>query len=199
MNATSPASAIRTLEEQRREFCDRPFLAMPLAGAIAWAVVGLAGASLSTGLAIWVLYLATGSIFGLGILISKFTNEDLLGKTREKNAFDQLFMATVLSSWLVFAIAIPFVLIEPTSLPLSVGILAGLMWIPFSWIIQHWVGLFHGVVRTVLVLVAWYQFPEQRFVVIPFVIVAIYLVTIAVLLTRPRNPQAITHSLAVAR
>ncbi|MFN0181558.1 MAG: DUF7010 family protein [Gemmatimonadales bacterium] len=65
--------------------------------------------------------------------------------------------------------------------------LAGLMWVPFSWILQHWVGLFHDIARTVLVLAAWYLFPEQRFVVIPAVIVAIYLVTIFVLMRRPRQ------------
>jgi len=90
-------------------------------------------------------------------------------------------------SWLVFAIAIPCFMIEPTSLPLTVGILAGLMWIPFSWMIGHWIGLFHGIARTVLVLAAWYLFPQQRFVVIPAIIVAVYLVTIAVLAGRPRS------------
>lgn len=38
-------------------------------------------------------------------------------------------------------------LIEPTSLPLSVGILAGLMSVPFSGWIEHWVGLFHAYSR----------------------------------------------------
>jgi hypothetical protein len=78
-------------------------------------------------------------------------------------------------------------MIEPTSLPLSVGILAGLMWVPFSWMIQHWVGLFHGIARTVLIVAVWYRFPGHRFVVVPVVIVAIYLVTIYVLRTRPRQ------------
>ena len=182
-------NASLSLEEQRREFCDRSFLAMPIAGAIAWAVVGVAGMTLPLVAASWTLYIATGSIFGLGVMVSKMTGEDLLGKTRPKNVFDNLFMATVLSAWLVFAIAIPFAMVEPTSLPLSVGILAGLMWIPFSWIIQHWVGLFHGVVRTVLLVVAYFVFPEQRFVVIPFIVVAIYLVTIAALVLRHREPR----------
>lgn len=183
-------TSVRSLEEQRREFCDRPFLAMPIAGTIAWAVVAVAGAFLPTGLAMWVLYIATGSIFGLGILVSKFTGEDLLGQTRQKNVFDSLFMHTVVMAWLVFAIAIPFAMIEPTSLPLTVGVLAGLMWIPFSWIIQHWVGLFHGIARTVLLVAAWYAFPDDRFVVIPAIIVAIYLVTIAVLAHRQPWRQA---------
>ena len=53
--------------------------------------------------------------------------------------------------------------------------------------IQHWVGLFHGIARTILVLAAWYLFPAHRFVAIPAVIVAVYLVTIYVLWTRPRR------------
>jgi hypothetical protein len=80
--------------------------------------------------------------------------------------------------WLVFAIAIPFFMVEPTSLPLSVGILAGTMWLPFSWSIQHWIGKFHAFTRTALVAVAWYAFPDQRFVIIPAIIVVIYLITI---------------------
>ena len=85
---------------------------------------------------------------------------------------------------------IPFFLVEPTSLPLSVGILAGLMWLPFSAIINHWVGYFHAFSRTVLLLVAWYLFPDQRFVTIPIVIVAIYLVTIYALEKRYRSVNA---------
>jgi hypothetical protein len=92
-------------------------------------------------------------------------------------------------AWLVFAIAIPFFMIEPTSLPLTVGILAGLMWVPFSWMLQHWVGLFHAIARTVLVLAAWYLFPEHRFVAILAVIVVIYLVTIYLLAKRGRRPR----------
>jgi hypothetical protein len=67
---------------------------------------------------------------------------------------------------------------------LSVGILAGLMWLPFSWIIQHWVGIFHAFTRTVLVNIAWFVFPGDRFMMIPAIIVVIYLITIYVLATR---------------
>jgi hypothetical protein len=181
----------RALEAQRVEFASNRFLAMPIAGAIAWAAIGVCGAFLPVGLAAWALFIGTGSIFGLGLLVARVLGEDLLGKTRPANVFDSLFMHAVVMAWLVFAIAIPFFMIEPTSLPLTVGILAGLMWVPFSWIIQHWVGLFHAIVRTVLVLVAWYLFPEDRFVAIPAVIVVVYVVTISALAARPR-PQAWT-------
>ena len=53
--------------------------------------------------------------------------------------------------------------------------------------LQHWVGLFHTISRTVLVLVAWYVFPDFRFVAIPAVIVAIHAITIGVLEARWRT------------
>lgn len=174
----------RSLEEQRLEFSGSRFLAMPIAGTIAWTIVGITSSFVSVGLAAWILFICTGMIFALGLLIARFLGEDLIGKTQ--NEFDRLFFITVQMSWLVFAIAIPFFMIEPTSLPLSVGILAGLMWLPFSWIIRHWIGTFHAFARTVLCLIAWFLFPDQRFVMIPAIIVVVYLITIYVLAKRPR-------------
>ncbi|HEY8586963.1 MAG TPA: hypothetical protein VIL60_09595 [Rhodanobacter sp.] len=181
----------RSLDEQRDEFSRRRFLAMPLAGALAWTVVGLAGAFGRPVVAVWSLFIGTGSITYVGMLLSRYTGENFLDKTRPRNTFDTLFFLTVAMSLLVYAIALPFFLRDYTSLPLSVGILSGLMWIPLSWVIQHWIGLFHGLGRTVLVLAAWYVFPQHRFVVIPLVIVAIYLITIRVLEMRWRALQPV--------
>lgn len=90
----------------------------------------------------------------------------------------------------MWAIAIPFAQADYTSLPLTVGVLSGLMWLPLGWIMQHWVGLAHGVARTVLLLAAWYRFPTQRFAALPFVIVGLYLLAIVVLELRWRRAQA---------
>lgn len=180
----------RTLEEQRAEYQRRRFLAMPLAGVMAWTVVGVAGALLSPVGKVWTLFIATGFIAYLGIGISRFTGEDFLDKSRPKNVFDALFFHTVFQALLVYAIAIPFFLEDPTSLPLTVGVLSGLMWLPLSWVIQHWVGIFHATARTSLVVVAWYLFPEDRFVAVPVVIVGVYAVTIVVLEQRWRQMNA---------
>lgn len=160
---------------------------MPLAGLIAWTIIGIAGALLPPFWAVLVLFTAAGSIVYLGMLISRFTGEHFLQRSRARNAFDGLFFHTVAMALLVFAIAIPFFQADYTSLPLTVGILTGLMWVPFSWIVEHWIGIFHAVARTILVTAAWYLFPHLRFVLIPAVIVAIYAVTIYVLERRWRQ------------
>jgi hypothetical protein len=185
-----PAPAIRTLDEQRREFAQRRGVAMPLAGMVAWGIVGVAGACLPPAPTVWVLFGATGSILFLGIFFSRFTGEDFLDKRRPKNVFDSLFLHTVAMAVLVYSIAIPFFQMDYTSLPLSVGILSGLMWLPLSWIIGHWVGTFHTLTRTALIVTVWYEFPLARFVAVPAVIVAVYAVTIIVLEVRWRRIQS---------
>jgi len=176
----------RSLDEQRAEYARRRGLAMPLAGLIVWTLIGVAGAFLPPILAVWSLFVGAGFIAYLGMILSRFTGEHFLDKTKPKNVFDSLFFHCVAMALLVYAIAIPFFRVDYTSLPLTVGILAGLMWIPFSWIIQHWVGIFHAVARTVLVTAAWYLVPHGRFVVIPAVIVGVYSVTIVILEQRWR-------------
>ena len=163
---------------------------MPIAGAIAWSVVGIGGMLLPPWRECLLLFVATGSIVYLGMFVSRFTGEHFLDRTRPRNAFDSLFMHTVAMSLLVYAIAIPFFLRDYTSLPLTVGILSGLMWLPLSWLIQHWIGIAHAIVRTTLIVAAWYAFPAQRFVIIPALIVVLYLFVIAVLEMRWRSRVA---------
>lgn len=177
----------RTLEEQRIEFANGKFIATPFAGLIAWLIVGIAGLILPIQATVWVLFIATGCIVYLGMFISKFTGENFLDKTKPKNEFDKLFFFTVGQAILVYSIAIPFFILDYSSLPLTVGILTGLMWLPFSWIINHWVGIFHAITRTVLVLILWYLLPEYRFVAIPFAIVLIYIITLLILKNRKKS------------
>lgn len=183
------ATPARSLEVQREEFARRRMVAMPLAGLLAWAAVGLAAPVLDTHHASLVLFIATGCIFYLGVFISRFTGEHLLSRRHPKNEFDRLFMAGVAMALAVYAIAIPFYLVQPDSLPLTVGILTGLMWLPLSWILRHPVGWMHTGVRTVGVLAAWLAFPEARFEAVATVIVAVYAVTLVVLERRWRQQQ----------
>lgn len=176
----------KSLEQQRIDFSNRKFLATPLAGLIVWTVVGLIGIFFSKVIAVWSIFIGTGSIVYLGMFISKFTGENFLEKNKPKNEFDALFLFTVGQAVLVYAIAIPFFIIDYSSLPMTVGILTGLMWLPFSWIVRHWVGIFHTVSRTALILLFWYLLPEYRFISIPFVIVLIYILTLVILNNRKR-------------
>lgn len=168
----------RPIEEQREEFKKRKLMAIPIAGMLVWGVVGILSFYLSPIQQVWSLYIGTGSIVYLGLFISKFTGENLLDKTKPKNTFDNLFYISTATALVVFSIAIPFAGKDYTSLPLSIGILTGLMWMPLSWIIEHPLGFIHTLTRTAGILFVWYAFPDNRFSYIPAVIVLVYLVSL---------------------
>jgi hypothetical protein len=175
-----------SLDEQREEFSRRRLIATPIAGTIAWAFIAVCSLILSPLAASMVLFAATGSIVYLGMFISRFTGENFLDKSKPKNEFDSLFLYTVGMSFLIYAIAIPFFRLDYTSLPLTVGILTGIMWMPMSWVIRHWIGWAHAITRTVAVLLVWYMFPEHRFFAVSVTIVMLYVVAIYVLEMRWR-------------
>ena len=172
------------MKNKKKNLKAKKLLASPIAGLIAWLIVAISGIFFPDNITVWVLFIATGSIVYLSMGVSKLTGEDYLDKRKPKNTFDNLFFLTVAQAILVYSIAIPFFIVDYTSLPLTVGILTGLMWVPLTWIIDHWVGLFHSIVRTILVLILWYLFPSDRFVVIPIAIIIVYIVSIIILKNR---------------
>ncbi len=186
MPQPAAVAPVRSLDEQREEFARSRFLAMPLAGTIAWTLVGIAGMFLPPELAALALFVCTGFIVYLGMFLSQFTGEHFLARDKPRNEFDSLFFHTLAMSLLVYAIAIPFYMRDVTSLPLGVGVLSGTIWLPMSWMIRHWVGLFHAIARTVLIVALWHALPQARFVAIPFAIVAVYAVSIVALEARWR-------------
>ena len=181
-----------SLEEHREEFSHRRYLAVPLAGTLCWLVAGIVNLFVSEQAAALVIFIATGSIVYVGMLLSRFTGEDFFRKSKPKNPFDALFIRCVAMAILVYSIGIPFFMVEPRSLPLSVGILTGLMWLPFSWIIQHWIGTFHAIARTIAIVVVWYLFPSHSFVAIPAVVVCIYIATLFITERRWKSLNSLT-------
>jgi len=174
-----------TLEQYRAEFSNRRFLAMPLSGLIAWTLVGIASLYLNAFQASLLLFVAIGSIVYLAMAVSKLTGEDFFRGFG--NPFDRLFFVGMFMALLVYSIVIPFFMIDYRSITLGVGILSGLMWMTFSWIVQHWIGYCHAVVRTLLIVAVWYLLPERHFQAVPVVIVVLYVVTIIVLEIRWRS------------
>ena len=185
---TPAQNASIPLEQQREDFKKNRFIAMPLAGTVVWALLGISAPFVSELTITWLLYIGTGAIFYLGAGLSYLTGERFFAKKAAKNSFDRLFFVGMIMSLTVFAIALPVAAIDHTTVPLSIGILAGLMWMPLSWAIEHWIGYFHTLTRTFGIVAAWYLFPDARVEAISAVIVAVYIVS---LITLERRFQSI--------
>lgn len=167
----------RSLDQELAAFRQRRFLAMPLAGAIAWALVGLAGLMLSERWHLLAVFVLTGCIAYLGMGLSKLTGEDFLAK-KDKNRFDQLFFLSMGQALLTYAIAIPVAVVRPDTAVFTVGMLTGFMWLPCAWLMGQWVPAFHAVARTLLILLAWWLAPTQGMVWVPVIILAMYAISI---------------------
>ncbi|WP_419146889.1 DUF7010 family protein [Pseudoalteromonas 'SMAR'] len=190
---------MKTLDHYRQEYKQKKLITMPIAGTIVWFLLGCLSLYLPEEKMVLPLYIGTGSIFYLALFLSKFTGEKLLVKSSEMNPFDKLFLYTVAMSFCGFAIAIPFGIENHTSLPLSIGIISGLMWLPISWTLEHSVGLIHTILRTLLIVAAWYVWPEIRFTAIPFLIVFVYGISITQLYLRHKKVhQSLTQQVEQA-
>lgn len=186
------ATMAMSLDQQLAEFRQRRFLAMPLAGLLVWSLLIFTGAFLSPKAQVLAIFIGTGSIVYIAMLLAKLTGEHLAFKSNAKrNFFDTVFLSAVAMCFLCYALAIPFFLENYRSLPFAVAILTGLMWLPLSVLIQHWVGVFHAVVRTVLCTLAWIMYPEHSFVLQAAIVVVLYVVSIAVLELRWKRMQAV--------
>ena len=172
-----------TLDDMRIQFerAGGRTLAFPIAGTLAWMVAGVLGTQLSEERASYALFICNGLILPVAMLLAKWRGEDVMSTHTD---LDRLFGRSMVMVNLVWTIGIPFWLVMPSSLPLSIAVLSGLHWIVYGWIVQHWIGMFHAVTRAALAVVCWFAFPDYRFVVIPVVVVMMYAITIYVLATR---------------
>jgi hypothetical protein len=132
-----------------------------------------------------------GVIIGAGALVAVLSVGDGLEETMREQLDATtsvlFFSVTPVTTETVDGQELPLFLVDYTSLPLSVGVLSGLMWLPMSWFLRHCVGIAHAVARTLLVTAAWLLWPSARFVSVPAVIVVLYLLVIGVLEARWRG------------
>ncbi|MFY8328424.1 DUF7010 family protein [Pseudoalteromonas sp. ZZD1] len=172
-----------TLEELRADFEEsaKRSLSMPIAGAIYWFVIAVLSTLVSERMGLLVLLFGSGSIFPIALAISKITKEKVFSS---QNPLGKLMGFSVLMVNLLWAVHIPLFLYAPEFLTLSVGIGLGLHWIVYSWIIQHPLGLIHAVLRTGLVLLAWFLVPESRLLAVGLAIVFVYSISIFQMTTR---------------
>lgn len=169
-----------SLDQELATFRQRRFLAMPLAGSIAWLAVLAGGQWLAPRWHLLLVYAATGLIVYLGMALSKLTGEHFMAK-KNKNRFDSLFLLCVGQALLAYAIALPMAFKDPSSVAFTVGMLTGFMWLPCAWLIGHRVCALHAIGRTLLILLAWWLAPTQGMLWVPLIVLAMYALTIAVL------------------
>ena len=180
----------KTLDQQLIEFRSKRYLAMPLSGAIIWALIGGLSFVLTPYQQVMATFIGTGSIIYLAMAISRLTGENIsFQKNTERNWFDTIFLAAVGMSFLVFAISIPLFMENYLALPFALAVQTGLMWLVFGVVAKAPVAYVHTMVRTVACVAAYLTMPQHSFWLQPLIVVICYGFTIPVLEMRYRAQQ----------
>ena len=182
-----------TLEEYRSDFnaAAKGSVSMPIAGACVWLAVAIISTQFDERTGVLILLFGSGAIFPLALAIARLRGEALMSSD---NPLAKLMGLCVLMVNLLWAVHIPLFLYAPAFVPLSLGVGLGLHWIVWSWIVQHPLGIVHAVLRTILVAVAWFAFPESRLFAIGLAIVFVYGISIWQMLTRSYNTHITNRS-----
>jgi hypothetical protein len=165
---------------------------VPLAGAVYWIALGIAGHFVS--LKIWMLSAALGSglIFPMAILFATIAGNNFLRDSNPlSSALFPAFIGMLLFWPMVFA-AGP-IAVELTPLMIAIGLSAH--WPIIGWIYAR-TALFtaHALVRAAAVTYIWFMLPDERITTLPFAVAAVYLVTVLAILIdvailRARRPE----------
>jgi hypothetical protein len=160
---------------------------IPLAGAIWWALLGLAGFWLhNRGLWILLAFVLSGILFPLALLLAKLFRIDFM---RDRTPVSDVTFAAMASMLLFWPIAIAAYWSYPQLVPLILAIGMSIMWPVIGWSYAR-TGLFtaHAIVRAIACFVIWNWWPSGRFTILPLAVSLIYLITIVaiVLLSSPR-------------
>ena len=162
-----------TLDEYRMDFetSVNRSVSLPIAGVIVWLTIALLSTQFPEKIGILILLFASGTIFPIGLVIAKIRGEVLVSS---QNPLAKLMGYCVLMVNLFWAVHIPLFIYAPEFTPLSIGVGLGLHWIVYSWIVKHPVGIIHSILRTILIVVVWFIFPDQRLLAIGLAIVIVY-------------------------
>ncbi|GAA4031218.1 hypothetical protein GCM10022281_08440 [Sphingomonas rosea] len=180
----------RSLEQLHADFRATSTNAMPIAGLVTWAALGLAALVLPERTVANASLYIMAAILPLAFLIDRLRGRNLFGGG--DNPLVRLFLLGIL----MVGLTVPLAVIgtkggQALLILLGMAILAGIVWIPFAWAADDPTGITHAVVRALGCYLAY------GFVPAPFTASAICAVVVAayvysLLAMRPIGPAAVT-------
>ena len=150
---------------------------IPLAGAIYWLMLGFAGYRLDLGDWSMFAFISSGMIFPLALLLAKIFNNPFM---KDKTATGDVLLPTFISMLLFWAFIVAAAQEGQSLIPLILAIGMSLHWPVIGWSYGR-TALYsaHSLVRAVLAVFIWLQFPEARLTWLPISVAVVYLLTVA--------------------
>ncbi len=161
---------------------------VPLAGALYWAALGVAGYRL--GVDDWILgaFIFSGAIFPVALLLAKLFRCDFM---KDETATGDVFGPTLVGMLLFWPIAFAAYGTAPQLVPLVLAIGMSQHWPVIGWSYGK-PALYsaHAIVRALGATLIWAWLPDHRFTLIPFWVAAVYLATVAAIVIVAKRAAA---------
>ncbi len=154
-------SGMNLVELQRRYVADSTD-AMPLAGTICWAALAIAAYLLRDALPSWAILVAPAAPLPLAWMIDKLRKRATVFDGDTNHPMTSLFMTFIA----VIGVMIFFVIFAARAadslavLALGVGLLSGLIWVPYGWSAGDRVAKMQFFIRAALCFAAYFFAPE---------------------------------------
>lgn len=180
----------RSLAELQASFRVGSTTAMPIAGMLVWAALGIASLYLLEQTIAQASLYIMAAILPLAFLIDRLRGRNPFGGG--DHPLTRLFMLNIL----VIGLTIPLVVIgtgggQATLMVLGMAVLAGVIWIPYGWAADDKSGIVHGVARAIGCYLAYAFVPApHKVAAICAVVVLAYLYSLVVM--RPTGPGALS-------
>lgn len=160
----------------------------PLAGAIYWAALGVAGYYLPVDTWILVAFIFSGAIFPLAWLLSTLLGVDSM---KDKTATGDVLGPAFAGMLIFYAIAFAAFGAAPQLVPLVLAVGMSQHWPVIGWSYGK-PALYsaHAIVRAIGALAIYALIPDGRFTLIPFWVAAIYLATVVAILIEWKRESA---------
>ena len=161
---------------------------IPLAGAVWWAALGVAGHVAAPSLWIFVAFVSSGLIFPLALLFARLFRIDFM---RDRSAIGDVILPAFISMLIFWPIAISAWWSFAPLVPLVLGIGMAIHWPVIGWTYDR-TAMFsaHAVARAVVCFAIWNWLPAHRFTLLPLAVSAIYLITVGAILADTRRGAA---------
>ena len=152
----------------------------PIAGAVYWAALGVAGYYLSIADWILVAFIFSGAIFPLAWLLSTLLGVHFM---KDKTATGDILGPAFAGMLIFYPIAFAAYGHAPQLVPLVLAIGMSHHWPAIGWSYGK-PALYsaHAIVRALGALAIWALVPDGRFTLIPFWVAAVYLATVVAIL-----------------
>lgn len=182
----------RTLAELQADFRAESTNAMPIAGMITWAALGVGAALLPERTISTLSLYIMAAIMPLAFLIERARGRNLF--SGGDNPLTRLFLLGII----MVALTIPLAVIgakggQPLLVLLGMAILAGVVWIPYAWAADDRSGIVHAVARGIGCYLAYALCPAPwTGSAICAVVVLAYLYSLAVMRPTGRHAEVRT-------